>query len=944
MEQRPVAPPPVPGGSTGCDSAGGARDAEVRPEGGASPSVGGTQAGPPAAAAPTRSAADGSDADEGDGGALEVTAGSGSGDDGSERAVGTVAAAALAHLASSRAIGHVPATPPHDGSDGSDGGTISAARRWSNVRTQVKKFVRARLAVNAVEEMRDRAEMSKVFGMSARDLLLQVAKDESALPPYMIHPKAYWRKVWDVAAMGFVLIVLAYTPFELGFNYVATLNGTGSQAFWWVADMVMATFFAIDIVLNFRTAIFVDDELVHDPKVVARHYMRAWFWIDLLSTIPCVAVFDAVDDIAESLNTGKGARALRFLRFFRLIRLTRMLRLFRVQRYLQELGEAGQVAQTVLRFCTLLFWLVQCGHVLACTWYFLADIRDLGPDTWAWTFRLDDPDETFTHKYVISVYWAFVTITTVGYGDIVPANDTERIFVIFCVFIGNGAAALIIGKATALAAAAGAASQVYSERMQSVSEFMRRRGLPSALRGSIREYYDVIFSRGVCYDERTILDELSFNLRRRVLRWLNRDVIKSVPLFQGASEYLVDAVIQHLEPVWAMAQDNITRQGEFGHHLFLLRHGIVAVEVNGETLHHLKDGSFFGEVCIVFPNLRRTTTVRAITVCELAALSREAIVEVMAHYPELEQAMQQVARSHLEMDAHLRTIEQETLREESGGKPPTTPAKGRGSGDAEDAKEMAEGGKERRGSGSAPIDSLVLDAGDFGGSFVDVDDRGMLVTLPAVSALELSAFASRDHGSDGSSGDEGEHMPMTPPLAAANTSGRVRAASRASGWQSRLKSETLRRADHLAEKRRSAAKLAVPAAATAVGLAERAKRRLARGESLRDSSLDAGMHVVERERSADAFEVTSAVPRQASSIELATLAAPAAAARARQSPILESPAGSVGSHRVTGEGHHPPQASEVLEAVQALRTAMEARFSALEARVEAVAATAAARE
>lgn len=46
-------------------------------------------------------------------------------------------------------------------------------------------------------------------------------------------------------------------------------------------------------------------------------------------------------------------------------------------------------------------------------------------DTWVWISNLESSSNF--DKYVTALYWSMSTLTTVGYGDVIPGNSTEKI-------------------------------------------------------------------------------------------------------------------------------------------------------------------------------------------------------------------------------------------------------------------------------------------------------------------------------------------------------------------------------------------------------------------------------------------------------------------------------------------------------------------------------------
>lgn len=118
------------------------------------------------------------------------------------------------------------------------------------------------------------------------------------------------------------------------------------------------------------------------------------------------------------------------LRSLRILRLLRLLRAFKLVRY-SKAAKLFRVAFTLAREELILF------GVLALMLLYLASVG-------IWYFENPVQPDKFSSVFA-SMWWAITTLTTVGYGDVVPITDWGKAFTFFTLVIGLGIMAVPTG-------------------------------------------------------------------------------------------------------------------------------------------------------------------------------------------------------------------------------------------------------------------------------------------------------------------------------------------------------------------------------------------------------------------------------------------------------------------------------------------------------------------
>jgi len=204
----------------------------------------------------------------------------------------------------------------------------------------------------------------------------------------------------------------------------------------------------------------------------------------------------------------------------------------------------------------------------------------------------NQPDTAFT-SIPASLWWAVVTLTTTGYGDVVPQTVLGRVIAGMVMICGIGVFAFM----------AGILANSFSEEMH----------------------------------------------RRQFLRtW---DLVARVPFFQSVGAATIAEVAKLLRPQEVPAGAIVARRGAAGDCMYFIASGEVAIEIDPQPV-ILGAGQFFGEIALITGS-RRSATVLARTRCELLLLDIADFRRLAAQQPELARVIDEEARRRMGMSATM---------------------------------------------------------------------------------------------------------------------------------------------------------------------------------------------------------------------------------------------------------------------------------------------------
>jgi len=434
-------------------------------------------------------------------------------------------------------------------------------------------------------------------------------------------PDSWVRSLWDLQLFVVTLSLAILGPLEIVYKF-------RQNFFFWYSAVFLSAIFLADLVLNFHTAYYARGEVVTDRAAIRRHYLKTWFFIDLLSVFP-------LELISGPLNLQLFGHTLDLAPVLRLLRLLRLLHL---RQLVNRWSHADFFNPSVIRLAILLLWILMVAHWAACGWIVLGNVR---------------PDYTAPENYLRALYWAITTFATIGYGDITPLNVPQIAYTIVVEIIGVGMFGYMIGNIASLLANLDIARSKYQEKINRLNLFMEYRGIPVALRQKLRRYYRYMWESRRGYDENLLLKDLPSALQKELAMHIHAEVLEKIPIFRGAEDGFIKEIVMKLVPAMFTPGDIIFREGEIGHNMYFISKGSVEIihEHTGKVFATIKQGGYFGEIALLMDS-PRSATVRAVDYCDLYTLDKDSFQVVLMHFPQFAKQVQQMAKNRIKSWKH----------------------------------------------------------------------------------------------------------------------------------------------------------------------------------------------------------------------------------------------------------------------------------------------------
>ena len=448
------------------------------------------------------------------------------------------------------------------------------------------KPLRGSLAKTFHKEKKYRSLLSKGYVYDSLD-----DEEESDEDIYNCHfePNSSFLFVLDSITLVSSLIILFYLPIHLSKKlFFCHFMNLDTIIFYFI-DFI----YIFDLIINFYRSYYnFEENLIKNNYLIFLHYLKTWFFSDLISSIPIYTILNVLegtcikDNIyndSKLVNNGKHSYHYNInlnnmhyiLLLIKVIKTSKIFKrniaLNKIRKYCNEINVLNNWTDVLL----YVFFFISFLNFTASIFIFIG--RNIFE---SWIYLNDLEEKKFIDIYIGAIYYLVMTVTTVGYGDLLGKSVAEIIFQIIMIIAETCIYSWIISSVSNYFKKINEKNIKYEAKIQILEEIKLNSHINKSLYNKIirllnyRKYHEEETEKNI------ILESLPNALKNTLLIEMYKTYINEFSFFKGIEnrDFIVQ-IISKLSPIIGTKGDILIQEGEYIEEIIFIKNGILSLEV-----------------------------------------------------------------------------------------------------------------------------------------------------------------------------------------------------------------------------------------------------------------------------------------------------------------------------------------------------------------------------
>ncbi|KAL4459922.1 hypothetical protein ABPG74_003448 [Tetrahymena malaccensis] len=454
----------------------------------------------------------------------------------------------------------------------------------------------------------------------------------------IINPASICKRFWDTLMAIVLLYSFFYIPILVSFGLDETMILMNYSI------EIILTFNILDIFIHTNTGFYEHGILCKHKAQIRKKYYSFQFSVDLFSILPLILY--KIVQVSSKVE-------IQYYQFFTLFIFIRWKSQIKIYNSLQQNYVLQPKVRDFLSLLDLFLKVLFIAHICACFWIFTGRTSQFIYGN-SWIAKTQLLNESWQIQYLDSFYFCTVTMSTVGYGDIVPVTPLEIIVCILMMLFASGVFGFSITTINGILESFFKNENKILQKLFRIKNYLQKKSISQTLQRDITEYLEYVWreeKHNYQEEEKSMIKLLPNYLKNQLYEECNKLILKESPILQSNfSEDLLKAILPIIQErtftpnqlIFELNKENL------GTCIYFIQQGQVEkflqqqesetqdkiqIKNSQKLLKVYKKGDYFGEIEF-FTGKKLQINVKSVDFTTLLIINRNEFIEILKNFPQ----------------------------------------------------------------------------------------------------------------------------------------------------------------------------------------------------------------------------------------------------------------------------------------------------------------------